>query len=44
MPYPLIVVTGDSIAQLSFQTGGYGAALIDQVSDPSNCGADMSFY
>lgn len=28
--YPKIIVTGDSIAQLSFKVGGYGAALVDQ--------------
>jgi hypothetical protein len=32
MPYPKIVVTGDSIAQLSFQAGGYGSMLCDIVS------------
>jgi hypothetical protein len=30
MGYPQIIVTGDSIAQLSFKVGGYGAALVDQ--------------
>ncbi|ORX39546.1 SGNH hydrolase-type esterase domain-containing protein [Kockovaella imperatae] len=29
MPYPVIVVTGDSIAQQSFKAGGYGSALVD---------------
>ena len=28
--YPQIIVTGDSIAQLSFKVGGYGATLADQ--------------
>jgi hypothetical protein len=32
MPYPQIIVTGDSIAQLSFQKGGYGSVLSDIVS------------
>lgn len=32
MPYPKIIVTGDSIAQLSFQAGGYGSMLCDIVS------------
>jgi len=31
MPYPQIIVTGDSIAQLSFQKGGYGSLLCDIV-------------
>ena len=29
MPYPVVIVTGDSIAQMSFKTGGYGSALVD---------------
>ena len=32
MPYPVVVVTGDSIAQMSFRVGGYGAGLVDYVS------------
>jgi hypothetical protein len=32
MHYPQIIVTGDSIAQLSFQRGGYGSLLCDLVS------------
>jgi hypothetical protein len=30
--YPQIIVTGDSIAQLSFAKDGYGAALVEAVS------------
>lgn len=30
--YPHIIVTGDSIAQLSFKSGGYGSLLADRVS------------
>jgi len=29
MPYPVVIVTGDSIAQMSFKIGGYGSALVD---------------
>jgi lysophospholipase L1-like esterase len=31
MPYPAVIVTGDSIAQMSFKAGGYGSALTDLV-------------
>jgi hypothetical protein len=31
MPYPQIIVTGDSIAQGSFAVGGYGAKLAEEV-------------
>ncbi len=41
MPYPQIVITGDSISQQSFKSGGYGAALTDEVSDlPVRCAAE----
>jgi hypothetical protein len=33
MPYPTVIVTGDSIAQMSFKAGGYGSTLVDLVWD-----------
>ena len=42
MPYPQIIVTGDSIAQLSFQKGGYGSLLCDLVGiKPARMEADL---
>lgn len=42
MVYPQIIVTGDSIAQLSFQAGGYGSHLCDLVSGVFEFGIDVS--
>jgi hypothetical protein len=44
MPYPQIIVTGDSIAQLSFQKGGYGSLLCDVVGlKPARMEADFQY-